>query len=406
MAVYRPRPRRRPGPGPTSAVLLLAALTAGGGLSAPLQAQEQAPKREGRLGIFRDPDDGAFDASAWLAEAYGFLPLISIITEPAVDYGLAGSVAFFHRPSGWTLEGAREAFSRGEYQPPVSVSAVAGGYTFNNSWMVGGGHLGVWKQDQFRYVGFGGYGSFNLTLAGLTPEEQEFSFDYNLEGWGIIQSLRWRIPDSDFFIGGSYDLVGLTTTFKVTDEPETQPTQRDSRNGALGALLIYDDRDNTFSPNRGTEVRLESKRHDTVFLGDYDYWDSRLTATGYLPLGRRFVLGLRGVGAVVGDGAPFWGLAGVSMRGVPAQRYLGEVLAQAETEIRWDVNGRWSVVGFGGAGWTENTVQDEVASHAVGAAGAGFRYLIARAFGLRGGVDLAWGSDGGAFYITMGSAWR
>jgi hypothetical protein len=42
----------------------------------------------------------------------------------------------------------------------------------------------------------------------------------------------------------------------------------------------------------------------------------------------------------------------------------------------------------------------------VAAGGGGFRYLIARAFGMRAGVDVAYGEDGFAFYITTGSAWR
>jgi hypothetical protein len=42
----------------------------------------------------------------------------------------------------------------------------------------------------------------------------------------------------------------------------------------------------------------------------------------------------------------------------------------------------------------------------VGAGGAGFRYLLARAFGLRGGLDLAYGSEGAAVYVTIGSALR
>jgi hypothetical protein len=37
---------------------------------------------------FTDPDDGRFDASTFLADnAYGFLPMPIIITDPAVDGG-------------------------------------------------------------------------------------------------------------------------------------------------------------------------------------------------------------------------------------------------------------------------------------------------------------------------------
>lgn len=46
------------------------------------------------------------------------------------------------------------------------------------------------------------------------------------------------------------------------------------------------------------------------------------------------------------------------------------------------------------------------ATRRVGAGGGGFHYPLARAFGVRGGIDVAWGPDGGAFYVTMGSALR
>jgi hypothetical protein len=38
---------------------------------------------------FTDPEDGQFDMSQFLATAYGFMPIGSIITEPAVGYGSA-----------------------------------------------------------------------------------------------------------------------------------------------------------------------------------------------------------------------------------------------------------------------------------------------------------------------------
>ena len=77
------------------AALVLALLGALMVPNAAVRAQE-----EGFFGSFRDPDDGSFDMSAWLAQAHGFLPVVSLITEPAVDYGVAGAAAFFHRPEG------------------------------------------------------------------------------------------------------------------------------------------------------------------------------------------------------------------------------------------------------------------------------------------------------------------
>ena len=38
-------------------------------------------------------------------------------------------------------------------------------------------------------------------------------------------------------------------------------------------------------------------------------------------------------------------------------------------------------------------------------AGAGFRYLLARLFGIRAGIDVARGPEDWALYIVVGSAW-
>lgn len=98
----------------------------------------------------------------------------------------------------------------------------------------------------------------------------------------------------------------------------------------------------------------------------------------------------------MGDGGPFWGLASVVMRGVPARRYMGSSKVQGEAELRWDLDRRWSLTGFGGLGWPRNAVRRESLSRTVGAGGMGFRYLLARASGVRGGIDLAFGPDGAA----------
>ncbi len=46
---------------------------------------------------FVDSDDGRVDVSQFLADnAYGFLPLPIIITDPAVDGGLGAVGLFFH----------------------------------------------------------------------------------------------------------------------------------------------------------------------------------------------------------------------------------------------------------------------------------------------------------------------
>ena len=77
----------------------------------------------------------------------------------------------------------------------------------------------------------------------------------------------------------------------------------------------------------------------------------------------------------------------------------------AETEARWDFSHRWSLIGFLGAGKTATTVDDQTITNSVASGGAGFRYFLARKFGLRAGIDVARGPEDWSFYIIVGNAW-
>ena len=105
---------------------------------------------------FRDPLDGRFDASTFLVEnAYGFLPVPIIITDPAVGGGLGMVGLFFHESEEQQeqrLKALRESEDGVRYLLPPSVSAVAGAYTGNDSWFTGGGHMGFFKQGAIRYL--------------------------------------------------------------------------------------------------------------------------------------------------------------------------------------------------------------------------------------------------------------
>ena len=80
-------------------------------------------------------------------------------------------------------------------------------------------------------------------------------------------------------------------------------------------------------------------------------------------------------------------------------------MASAEVEARWPVSGRWSGVVFGGAG-TARTDRDAFdATQNVGSGGVGFRYALARKFGMDVGLDVARSSGTTAVYLVVGNAW-
>ncbi len=77
-------------------------------------------------------------------------------------------------------------------------------------------------------------------------------------------------------------------------------------------------------------------------------------------------------------------------------------MVTAQTQLAWAFTPRWILQGFVGAGSAADTAgtlgeQSEVAW------GAGFRYLIARQYGLRTGIDVAFSEHEQAVYFNVGS---
>jgi hypothetical protein len=359
---------------------------------------------QGFFSQFRDPDDSALDLSAFLATSYGFLPAVMPITEPAVGMGAGAALAFLHRPKGWDIDEARAAFEAGERLTAPSVSAVYGMYTASNSWVAGAAHIGNWKNGRWRYLGNASILRLNLSMAGRLPDGREVLFDYGLDGWAVTQSLRHRLGASDWLVGAVFDYMQMNTLFSGESLPGVDPLELDASLSGLGFAIRYDSRNSTFTPDRGVFVDVEVKRRDELLGSDFEYWSTKAVFHGHLNPTKRMVLGVRVEGATAGQEAPFWARPSVNLRGVARGRYPGDRAGVIESEVRFDLSRRWSLVGFGGAGWT-STEGGEGVDRWLGGGGGGFRYLVARAFGIRGGVDVAYGYDGWAVYFTTGSAW-
>jgi hypothetical protein len=86
-------------------------------------------------------------------------------------------------------------------------------------------------------------------------------------------------------------------------------------------------------------------------------------------------------------------------------RYQGEEVAQMEAELRWQFWKRFSLVGFigGGAAWNDFERFDNTQTILTG--GTGFRYELARKYGIHVGLDVGFSAHDTAVYVQIGSAW-
>ena len=377
---------------------------------------------------FIDPDDGRFDASAFLADnAYGFLPVPVIITDPAVDGGLGVVGLFFHETDEQKearLRALRESEDGARYLLTPSVSAAAVAVTGNESWFVGGGHMGFFKQGRIRYMGGGGYGDVNLDFFGFGEVELTRPVELNTRATAVIQNVRFKLGELPIFIGPVQRFVSAKIKPKSLGDlsgdilpPELQERwqelvrqllTQDMVTSGLGVVAELDTRDNFFSPHVGYYLELEHMLYRDFLGSDIDYQLTTLQSNNYWKISDRFRAGLRiALDYADTDGPlPPFAIPFISLRGIPAVRYQGNVVVASEAELAWQLDERWTLLGFAGVGRAANETGELADAPSRTTRGGGFRYLIAQRYGFEMGVDVARGPEESVFYIQAGTAWR
>ncbi len=357
------------------------------------------PVRAGWLSdTFIDPGDGCLDMSRWLLEKEGFLPVPIIITEPAIGYGGGLAAVYFH-----DKVGAQKGV-------PPSLSVLFGAATENDTWLVGGGHLGIWADDNIRYTGGLGVGTIKMRYYGLSGRNDRgnsHGVHFESDVFFLMQEIQFRLWKSPFFAGIAYTFVNTDNQFRLTpDEPlfDLPGIKFKSRAAAVTLMLNYDTRDNLFTPNRGVAAELKAMDFNDLWGSDQDFRRYGASILSYTTLSNRLVLGLRAEGEMVDGNAPFYAYPYIDMRGIKAMQYQGEKVLLGEIELRWKLTPRWFLVGFGGTGKAFNDDMREDSDIIYGR-GAGIRYLIASKLGLQLGFDVARGPDDTSIYIQFGSSW-
>ena len=361
-------------------------------LLTPLNSSAQKKQR-----ALIDTLDNALDVSYYLNNLHGFLPVIAPITEPAVGYGAAVAGVFFI---------PKKTDSK-KFQMPDVVGA-AGGLTQNGTWFVGAGYAGFWKGDRIRYRGGLGYADISLKFYGIGGGILEkHPAEFSLKTYALIQQAIFRIGDSKFLLGGKYVFMKTTATFFEDSEiPIIKPQDIDLINSGIGFIAEYDNLNNIFSPTKGLRINLTYDQYLKVLGSDRDFGRFTFFLHYYQPvIKNKWIAGFRLESQLATGEPPFYMMPFISLRGIPAMRYQGEFIALAETEQEVMLSRRWSVVGFGGYGQAFKTLDNMNEGSSAWNAGAGFRYLIARLFGLKMGMDVARGPEQWAVYVVVGSSW-
>lgn len=357
-------------------------------------------EEQGFWAQFKDPQDSKFDMSKYLLENLaGFMPVPIIITEPAVDGGLGLAPIFFHKPK----QDQMKPDADGKVILP-NITAVALGVTGNDSWFAGAGHFRNWSKDKYRYRGWAGYADMNLDwypsdnsgpLAG--------GIGFNVTGAMLDQTFFYRLAESEWFLGANWRYSEAEVSFDTLLPPGL--LNRENTISNLSLIALYEDLDFQLSPRDGLQFELKAEYSRDSFGSDFNFDQYTWQLRQYFELAEKWTLSWRLDGSTISGDAPFYLEPFVKIQGIPAMRYRGPTAATVEVRGGYDVAPRWTLMAFGGGGRAADSFSDLSSVSTYTAVGAGFRYLIARAVGMRVGIDVARGPEGTYGYIVVGSAW-
>jgi len=147
------------------------------------------------------------------------IPIAVPITEPAVGYGLVAGLMYFLPKED------------PKFQSDMIVGAA--GLTTNGTWFAGGGYLGFWKEDDLKYTGFIGYGEVIMDYYGLGADNP-VQFEQNV--FMFLQQMNFRIGDSDFFLGGKYQLSQIKIPEKRAEELGVDADDFDVLNSGISLI--------------------------------------------------------------------------------------------------------------------------------------------------------------------------
>ena len=190
----------------------------------------------------KSPDDGWLDISGFLDTKFGFIPIATVITEPALGLGGAGGLAFVSSPIG-----------SGDGRPNITM--VGGMGTDNGTKGAFAGDLRQWLHGRVQTLVGLVYASVNLDYYGLgnDPALADNPLGYNMEPKGGLVEAKFRLGRSPLWVGMRYAYSSTQITFDAPDGTAGLPEYRHS--SAVGGLVpsfTLDTRNNLFTPVRGS----------------------------------------------------------------------------------------------------------------------------------------------------------
>ncbi len=224
--------------------------------------------------------------------------------------------------------------------------------------------------------------------------------DFNRKVWG-----NWRL-------GLSYRLIKHQLS-EVDPEgqlaTDTVNGTEDSWLSGLGPALIFDNRDNTWAPDRGWFLQAVARFGGSDMGSDYTYQEYTLDLRGYWTVGEITVLAGQYLTTRLEGDVPFFILprlgGDTALRGYRGGLYMDQTRALGRLELRrshlW---GRLGMVAFAGIGDVAPSPEKLTLGSELWSAGFGLRYMLDPKERVNIRMDIGFGNGDSGFYLSLGEA--
>lgn len=233
----------------------------------------------------------------------------------------------------------------------------------------------------------------------------EFAFTKNLISSPNVEGLNVGIEGElrkddvlESNPGGIVAIAGTTNNASV-------PGAHGGYSVGLGAVALFDTRDNKYSTHHGHYEDIEAIFYGRAFASDFTFSRCTIDARRFIPITEDQTFAMQAYAVLASGNVPFYEMAGLGgdsyLRGYYLLRFRDNDMGLVQAEYRFPLYWLFGGVVFAGAG----EVADRLASVSFRGVhpsfGAGLRLLVVPLEHINARVDYAIGSDSREIYFSI-----
>jgi hypothetical protein len=217
-----------------------------------------------------------------------------------------------------------------------------------------------------------------------------------------------------FYVGAAYETQNVFS-FEYGNpdgvsifDTENVAGRKGSVTSGLGAMILWDNRNNAFSSSKGLYFQYYINQFSQVFGSQYNYLSQTLDFRKYVTMNESAVLAFQYLGLFNAGNVPVRSMANIGsssiMRGYYEGRYTDNNMMAIQGEWRQHVYRRWGMVAFAGVGRVASTFSEFSFSGLKPSLGGGVRLAIDKSEKLNARLDYGVGTQSHGLYLNLAEA--